>query len=154
MFSDFSMNKALMDNATKQEWTPEWFFTGAGYADIGILARGYPQRAVEARVRPLVPHAVDRARPAAARPRCRCRRRSTRSTGTGASTPARSRARSSRRSLWLLAGIQAAGPNLTPKTFQQGLFAVPPSGGAAQNRTNSTLFGYGKGPKLPYDEYA
>ncbi len=36
------MNKALMDNATKQEWFPEWFFTGAIYADIGILSRVYP----------------------------------------------------------------------------------------------------------------
>ena len=36
------MNKALMDNATKQEWFPEWFFTGAIYADIGILSRAYP----------------------------------------------------------------------------------------------------------------
>ena len=26
---------------------------------------------------------------------------------------------------WLLAGIQAAGPNLTPKTFAQGLFSTP-----------------------------
>ena len=42
MLSDFSMNKALMDNATRQEWFPEWFFTGAIYADIGILARAYP----------------------------------------------------------------------------------------------------------------
>ena len=56
--------------------------------------------------------------------------------------------------LWLLSGIQAAGPNLTPKTFAQGLFAIPASGGAAQNRTNSFLSGYGKGPGLPYDEYA
>ena len=42
MLSDFSMNKALMENATKQEWFPEWFFTGAIYADIGILSRIYP----------------------------------------------------------------------------------------------------------------
>src|SRR5262245_53316642 len=42
MLSDFSMNKALMTEATKQEWFPEWFFTGAIYADIGILSRAYP----------------------------------------------------------------------------------------------------------------
>ena len=43
MLCDFSMNKAMMDNATKQEWFPEWFITGAVYADIGIFARLYPQ---------------------------------------------------------------------------------------------------------------
>ena len=31
-----------MDEATKQEWFPEWFFTGAVYHDIGVLARTYP----------------------------------------------------------------------------------------------------------------
>jgi hypothetical protein len=34
--------KDLMDAADKQEWTPEWFFTGFGYADLSILARAYP----------------------------------------------------------------------------------------------------------------
>ena len=66
MLSDFSMNKALMDNATKQEWFPEWFFTGAVYADIGILARAYPteQSAHAFGLSFLTP--VHRARPAAA----------------------------------------------------------------------------------------
>ena len=41
--------------------------------------------------------------------------------------------------VWLLHGIQAAGPNLTPKTFAQGLFALPTSGGAAQSRVDSSL---------------
>jgi hypothetical protein len=56
--------------------------------------------------------------------------------------------------LWLLSGIQAAGPKLTPKTFAQGLFAIPPSGGAANDERDGFLSGYGKGPALPYDEYA
>jgi hypothetical protein len=55
---------------------------------------------------------------------------------------------------WLLAGIHAAGPNLTPKTFAQGLFAIPPRGGALADQSNSSLVAYGKGPKLPYQEYA
>ena len=33
----------LMDFATQQEYFPEWFFTGASYQDIAILARNYPQ---------------------------------------------------------------------------------------------------------------
>ena len=52
---------------------------------------------------------------------------------------------------WLLPGIQAAGPNLTAKTFQQGLFALPPRGGAVDDEAYGTLFAWGKGPKLPYN---
>ncbi len=34
--------QALMETASKQDYFPEWFFTGASYQDIGILARNYP----------------------------------------------------------------------------------------------------------------
>ena len=54
---------------------------------------------------------------------------------------------------WLMRGIHTAGPRLTPKTFQQGLFSIPASGGAAQNYPTGALVGYGKNPGLPYDEY-
>ena len=55
--------------------------------------------------------------------------------------------------VWLLGGIHAAGPKLTPKTFQQGLFSVPAFGGAAQGYPTGTMTGYGKNAGLPYDEY-
>ena len=155
MLSDFSMNKALMDNATKQEWFPEWFFTGAIYADIGILSRAYPTEQSRARVRPVVPHPVHRARPAAAAAATSVvdpDRLPELVLGRGRRHAGRSGQR--RTFIWLLSGIQTAGPKLTPKTFAQGLFAIPASGGAAQNRTNSFLSGYGKVPDLPYDEYA
>ena len=54
---------------------------------------------------------------------------------------------------WLLTGIQAAGPKLTPKTFQQGLFSLPASGGAAQGYPTGGMTAYGKTAGLPYDEY-
>jgi hypothetical protein len=54
---------------------------------------------------------------------------------------------------WLLAGIHAAGPKLTPETFRQGLFATPAFGGAATNSATGTMTGYGKNAGLPYDEY-
>ena len=41
-FADFTVLRILMENATKQEWHPEWFFTGAQVQDIGILVRGFP----------------------------------------------------------------------------------------------------------------
>ena len=63
-------------------------------------------------------------------------RRASRATSSGCST-----------------GIQAAGPKLTPKTFQQGLFSIPASGGAAQGYPTGCFTGYGRTSGLPYDEY-
>ena len=55
---------------------------------------------------------------------------------------------------WLMRGIHTAGPKLTTKTFQQGLFSIPASGGAAQDYPTGALTpGYGKNAGLPYDEY-
>ena len=42
LFTDVAMTSALMDNATKQEWFPEWFFTGTVFQDLALLARTYP----------------------------------------------------------------------------------------------------------------
>ena len=42
LFTDVAMTKALMENATKQEWFPEWFFTGTVFQDLGSFARAYP----------------------------------------------------------------------------------------------------------------
>ena len=147
MLGDFSMNKALMDNATKQEWNPEWFFTGAVYADIGTwrasTRRSSRSTRSGSRSSRRSPSPIRRRR----RPRCRCRPRSTRSTGTSASTSATQSGAIITPVLWLLAGIHTAGPNLTPKTFAQGLFSVPPAGGAAQNRVSSTPVRLRQGPR-------
>ncbi|HXY94365.1 MAG TPA: hypothetical protein VEP49_17940 [Acidimicrobiia bacterium] len=154
MLSDFSMNSALMKEATKQDWHPEWFFTGAIYADIGILSRSYPtDQSVHAfGLSFLAPYTEpDPTPPPPELPL------STKDDylnwywGVDAATQAGAVTSNLE---WVLNGVQAAGPDLTPKTFAQGLFAIPASGGAAQNQTSSFLSGYGKGPNLPYDEYA
>lgn len=54
----------------------------------------------------------------------------------------------------LYAGVSLAGPKLTPKLFQQGLFAMPANGGAASHQVVSYMFGYGRTSGLPYDEYS
>jgi hypothetical protein len=56
--------------------------------------------------------------------------------------------------LWFLTGVHTAGPNLTPKTFQQGIFSVPATGGAATDNPANSMTAYGRNPLLPYDEYA
>jgi hypothetical protein len=154
MLCDFSMNKALMDNATKQEWFPEWFFTGAVYSDIGVLSRALPtDQSVHAfGLSFLTPFTeLDPPPPPPQLPLSTLIDPSNWYWGVDAGTQAGAVAPDF---IWLLNGIHTAGPNLTPKTFGQGLFAIPGSGGAAQNRTNSTLYGFGKVPNLPYDEYA
>lgn len=54
---------------------------------------------------------------------------------------------------WLLTGIHAAGPKLTAKTFQQGLFSLPATGGAAQGYPTGMMSGYGRTSGLSYDSY-
>jgi hypothetical protein len=51
---------------------------------------------------------------------------------------------------WLVAGIHGAGPHLTPKTFQQGFFSTPASGGAATGNPLVPLTAYGRQTGLPY----
>ena len=54
---------------------------------------------------------------------------------------------------WFFDGVQAAGPKLTAKTFQQGLFAVPAQGGAATGDPTAGQTAFGRTAGLPYDEY-
>ena len=42
LFTDAAMNKAMMEQATKQEWFPEWFHTGNSYADYSAFAKTLP----------------------------------------------------------------------------------------------------------------
>jgi len=144
----------LMKAADSQEWTPEWFYNGTGFADLAILARGYPQTqakhgfgisAISAIPEPenVTPPALsyqDQVDPLNWYWGV--------DVGTSASRTA------APIFAWLLPGIQMAGPKLTPKTFQQGLFAMPPRGGAVDNQTYGSLFAWGKGPKLPYNAHA
>ena len=54
---------------------------------------------------------------------------------------------------FLFNGIQMAGPRLTPRTFRQGLFAMPRTGGAAAGKVASYEIALGAAADLPYDEY-
>jgi hypothetical protein len=153
LFTDVAMTTALMENATKQEWSPEWFFTGTVFQDLALLARAYPveQSAHAFGISQVSPWVLPDPTPA---PPLKSLTVLTNplnwywgeSAGTSASaTPGHL--------TWLLTGIQAAGPKLTPKTFQQGLFSIPASGGAAQGYPTGGMTAYGKTAGLPYDEY-
>ena len=124
MFAGSDAVQALMETASKQDYFPEWFFTGASYQDIGILARNYPPDQSQhtfgiSFINPSTkPDPATEARTDAV----------TWYWGPELGTYS---ARYVQQVTWLLSGIHAAGPNLTPKTFKQGLFALPANGGAA-----------------------
>ena len=154
LFSDVAMNKAMMDQATKQEWFPEWYITGSVFQDIAIFARGYDQQqfAHAFGVSNLPPYTQPDPTPA---PPAKSLTVLTNPLnwywGEHAGTEVPSNMTT--RIPWLLNGIQTAGPRLTPRTFQQGLFAIPAAGGAASGDTTGALSGYGRNSGLPYDEY-
>jgi hypothetical protein len=154
LLSDVAMNKAMMAQATKQEWFPEWFITGAVFQDIAIFARSYDQQQFahafgESNLSPYVqldpvPEPPAKSLTVQVNPLEWY-------FGAGVGTQVTSVV--PREVAWLLNGIQTAGPQLTAKTFQQGLFSIPAFGGAAQGYTTGALAGYGRTPGLPYDEY-
>jgi hypothetical protein len=149
LFTDVAMNKAMMDQATAQDWYPEWFVTGAGYFDLPVLAQSYPDDQAEHTFGiSLIPPYFDLPDEV------------TNITGTtgafnwffGPSLGTTSGAVPGGIN-WFLNGIHNAGPKLTPSTFQQGLFAAP----ATPNPNNSplvTLSGYGHTTGLPYAAYS
>jgi hypothetical protein len=154
LLSDVAMNKAMMAQATKQEWFPEWYITGAVFQDIAIFARSYDQEqfAHAFGVSNLAPYVQPDPTPAPPAVALSTQLLpltwywgETRGTQVTSVVP--------RDLTWLMRGIHTAGPRLTPKTFRQGLFSIPASGGAAQNYPTGALVGYGQNPGLPYDEY-
>ena len=53
----------------------------------------------------------------------------------------------------LFSGIHGAGPHLTPETFRDGVFALPPSGGPATGGIQSAQFSFGHWGFFPWDDY-
>ncbi len=125
MFVGYPQFGPLMEQATKLDYFPEWFFTGSGYSDLGLVARGYPtNQSVHAFglsfippwVVPDTPAPPDKPYATLVNPLNWYWGENVGSQNARLTTPV---------AWWLLAGIQAAGPKLTPKTFKQGLFAIP-----------------------------
>lgn len=149
LFTDRAMNQALMEQATKQDWYPEWFMTGSGYYDLAVLASGYPEEQSE--------HAFGIS---IFGPYINLPAEVTSFTGaTGAynwfwgENVGTSSGVAGSGVSWILNGIHHAGPKLTPKTFKQGMFAAPATGGARNGNPLIGLNGYGRTTGLPYDAY-
>ncbi|MEX1007173.1 MAG: ABC transporter substrate-binding protein [Acidimicrobiia bacterium] len=148
MFTSFGMNQQLLKAADSLDYHPEWLFTGLGAQDIEITARILQLQAPEQMKHvfglgdlPLYVSGIDD-------PQVNWfnwywgKNQGVYSAGTVGT-------------LYLLnAGVSLAGPKLTPKNFQQGLFSMPLFGGAASNQVQSFMFAQGPAADLPYDEYS
>jgi hypothetical protein len=148
------MNRAMMKIADDQEWFPEWFSTGALFQDLAIFSRGYSQTQATHMfgMSNLPPYTQpDPSPPPPAKPLSVQVMPLEWYWGTGVGTQVPNVV--PRGINWLLRGVHAAGPNLTAKTFQRGLFSIPATGGAASGYPTSFFVGFGRTPGLPYDEY-
>lgn len=151
LFTDAALNAAMMTQATAQNWFPEWVHTGNAYSDYSSFAATYPadQAAHFFGVSGLPPYFKPPDDPNTATKGALGNNldwywgpknySDTARLGNGVT--------------WLLQGIHAAGPDLTPKTFLQGQFAVPAVGGSASNTPLGFAIGYGKTTGLPYNQY-
>ena len=105
--------------ATKQNYFPEWVIGPSVLADTTIFGRTFDQQQWT--------HAIGLSLPTA-RDRTRARPTPTRRTSgtTARKSPVNSQAVLYPAPDRLLLGIHLAGPNLTPETFQEGMFRFPP----------------------------
>jgi hypothetical protein len=151
LFTDAALNKALMEQATSQDWYPEWVHTGNAYSDYSAFSSTYPkdQAAHFFGISGLPPYFEP---PTDADTAAKGALGNNLDWFWGPNNYTRT-ARVLNGATWLMQGIQAAGPDLTPKNFLQGQFAVPAVGGSASDTPLGFMLGYGKTAGLPYDQY-
>jgi hypothetical protein len=143
MFTDLATGGAMTKVATQQEYSPEWLLTAYQYQDVALLARdAYDQEQFAHAFGLSVLYPLTTA--AAPAPL------SAWYWGPGRST---TEVVTTQMLGWLAAGVQYAGPTLTPSNFQKGLFAVPARGGAASDSPITIQNGYGKTNGLTYPSY-
>jgi hypothetical protein len=143
LLSDIAMTGSLTRAATKQEFRPEWVVTGARYQDS--LARGYDQEqwAHAFGISTLGPP-IKSGNPQDPNELLDWYWGPNRGSVSVSTSFVLT---------WLANAIQYAGPTLTPKNVQLGLFAVPARGGAAWNDPTTSQQGYGLTAGLPQPSY-
>ena len=151
LLADVAMYKALMEAATAQNWTPEWVGTGSNYSDYQTFLATYPTDQLE-HYFGLTGLPIYLTPPTDAESATKGVAGSTLDWFWGP-TQGTASARIANSLPWLMQGIHAAGPDLTPATFKQGQFSIPARGGSASNSPLGSVNGFGRTVGLPYDEY-
>ncbi len=128
MGTDWAYPVFFTQEATKQQYQPEWFASGASVTTL--FSRSYDQeqwsRAFGLNIVPVHRDLTDPVR--------------LWQWQFGSEVPAPC----CYWNLWpFFTGIHMAGPVLTPATFRDGMFAYPPSGGRASGQLSSNQIGYG-----------
>jgi hypothetical protein len=143
LFADPNMVRAMMAAATSQDYFPEWIITGYLFHDYDGFGRSNDQEQMKhAFGTGVLPPVYEG---------------SVSSTGAfqwywGTSQGNSSTALSGGVG-FIYQAIHYAGPTLTAKNVEKGLFSVPSSGGASDGTTNFRS-GFGRTVGMPYDEYA
>ena len=143
LFAESAMVTALTKAATSNEFSPEWTVTGFQFQDFDGFARGADQTqfAHAFGVGTLSPLVIGTQATLGAFPWYWGTTQGTTNPTVNGWTG------------FIYGAIHYAGPKLTAKNVQKGLFAVPAAGGAAQGRV-SFQSGFGRSVALPYDEYS
>jgi hypothetical protein len=141
---DQSMVSSMLKAATSNDYHPEWIIGAFNYNDLGFFARNYDQTQWKhafgiSNLPPPVTAAVNPALDAV---------QWYWGQGRGTSSTLHGNLVDK-----FMQAITYAGPKLTPKTIQQGLFSVPANGGSADDSVYTIRQGYGRTDGLPYDEY-
>jgi hypothetical protein len=148
LFTSFQMNQALFKAADALDYHPEWVFSGMGAQDIEITARILDGLAPDQMKHVFglgnLPLYVDTINDP---------QRAWFNWYWGGNQGIYSAGTFG--TLHQLNGaVSFAGPKLTPKTFQQGMFSMPLRGGAASKQLQSFMTGLGPTPGLPYNVYS
>jgi hypothetical protein len=143
VFTDIGMTDALTKVATQQQFSPEWLMTGYQYQDITLLARNYDQEQWSHAfgISNLIPN-VEGALSML-----------TQEQWYWGKTTSTTDIVTQNTMLWMASAIQYAGPKLTVKNVQRGLFAVPARYGAAAGDPLGLQIAWGKTSGLPSPSY-
>jgi len=144
LLADQSMVSSMLKAATANDYHPEWIIGAFNYNDLGFFARNYDQDQWRHAfgISNLPPPVTAASNPAIDAVEWYW------GQGKGTSSTLHGNLVDK-----FMQAITYAGPNLTPKTLQQGLFSVPASGGSADNTVYTIRQGFGRTDGLPYDEY-
>jgi hypothetical protein len=145
LFTDGPMMRALMAAATNQEYRPEWILTGFAFQDFDGFGRVVDQsQMAHAFGTGVLPPSYDGGTapgPAGVFPWYWGTNQGTTSSTLGITVA----------NAYVM--IHYAGPKLTAKNVEKGLFSAPATGGASDGTTYFQT-GFGKTVGLPYDEHS
>ncbi len=147
LLADSGMVGALLKQATANDYHPEWIIGAFNYSDFAFFARQYDQQQWAhafgiSNLPPGVNESAGTVNPGLDTVQWYW------GEGRGTSSLQHNNLIDK-----VMRGITYAGPTLTPKTFQQGLFSQPAYGGSASHDTYTIQQGFGRTDGLPYDEY-